>query len=204
MLVGPQINSIVRTNMRTMVRSQVLAIEPFDEIEKEHIADVCRWIDSGAELCRRQKPATPPKHLVSYFVVVDGDYVLLVDHKNAQLWLPTGGHVEPGEHPWNTVIREAEEELQLTARPHFDCPLFLTVTPTVGLTAGHTDVSLWYVLKGDRNQPVRYDEQEFNSVKWFHVAEVPLERSDPHLDRFLRKLVLTLRYGGTSSAELQR
>lgn len=190
--------------MRSKIHSEVLAIEPCDELEAEHIADVCDWIDSGAELCRLQKPATPFKHLVSYFVVVDGDHILLVDHKNAQLWLPTGGHVEPGEHPWNTVIREAEEELQMDATPLFDRPLFLTVTSTVGLTAGHTDVSLWYVLKGDRKLPIRYDEQEFNSVKWFHVSEVPLERSDPHMDRFLRKLVLTSRCSGTSSAELPR
>jgi hypothetical protein len=27
----------------------------------------------------------PPKHLVSYFAVVDGQHLLLVDHKNAQL-----------------------------------------------------------------------------------------------------------------------
>lgn len=178
--------------MRSKIRNEVLAIDPYDELEESHIADVRNWIDSGMELCRLQKPATPPKHLVSYFVVVDGDYVLLVDHKNAQLWLPTGGHVEPGEHPWSAVVREAEEELQLVARPLFNRPIFLTVTSTVGLTAGHTDVSLWYVLKGDRNEPIRFDEQEFSSVKWFHLSEVPLERSDPHMERFLQKLVLTL------------
>ena len=46
------------------------------------------------------KPATPPKHLVSYVVPTDpetGD-ILLVDHRNAQLWIPPGGHVDPGEH----------------------------------------------------------------------------------------------------------
>jgi 8-oxo-dGTP pyrophosphatase MutT (NUDIX family) len=179
--------------MRSKIRREIFAIEPYDELEKAHIADVRNWIDSGAELCRLQKPATPSKHLVSYFVVVDGEHVLLVDHKNAQLWLPTGGHVEPGEHPWDTVIREAKEELQMDATALFDRPLFLTVTSTVGLTAGHTDVSLWYVLQGDRNLPIRYDEREFNAVKWFHVSEVPLERSDPHMGRFLRKLVLASR-----------
>jgi 8-oxo-dGTP pyrophosphatase MutT (NUDIX family) len=39
--------------------------------------------------------------------------VLLVDHKNARLWLPTGGHVEEGEDPRATVVRELKEELGL-------------------------------------------------------------------------------------------
>ncbi|MEV4702232.1 NUDIX domain-containing protein [Actinoplanes sp. NPDC049316] len=37
--------------------------------------------------------------------------VLLVDHRNARLWLPPGGHVEPGEAPAVTAGRELAEEL---------------------------------------------------------------------------------------------
>ncbi len=39
-----------------------------DAIEQSHIAYVKEWIASGAELFRTAKPATPDKHLVSYFV----------------------------------------------------------------------------------------------------------------------------------------
>ncbi|MFE5112552.1 hypothetical protein [Streptomyces sp. NPDC056663] len=28
--------------------------------------------------------------------------MLLVAHRKAGLWLPAGGHVEPGEDPWRT------------------------------------------------------------------------------------------------------
>src|SRR5918994_4206120 len=89
--------------MRTAIREEISAIEPFDALERAHREDALAWIDSGAELCRTQKPATPPKHLVSYFVLVDQDYVLLVDHKNARLWLPSGGDVEAGGQPRTTV-----------------------------------------------------------------------------------------------------
>ncbi|MFI5343447.1 MAG: NUDIX domain-containing protein [Chlamydiales bacterium] len=37
----------------------------------------------------------------------------LVDHKKANLWLPAGGHVEPNEHPRETVKREILEELSI-------------------------------------------------------------------------------------------
>ncbi len=151
-------------------------------------AQVLEWIDSGAELCRIEKPATPPKHLVSYFILVDGDYLLLVDHINAKLWLPTGGHVEVGEHPRMTVIREAREELSVEADFLFPLPIFLTISETVGLTAGHTDVSLWYVLRGDRTMTLEFDRAEFNSLQWFQKDNIPLDRSDPHMGRFLSKL----------------
>ena len=99
--------------MRTQIRKEIELIEPLDEMEQTSKLDVLSWIDSGVELCRLEKPAVPPKHLISYFAVVDGEYILLVDHVNAELWLPTGGHVEPGEHPRVTVLREAKEELSM-------------------------------------------------------------------------------------------
>ncbi|MEP6495359.1 MAG: NUDIX hydrolase [bacterium] len=174
--------------MRDVIRSELEAIVPFDALEGEHLADAITWVDSGAELFRVAKPATPPKHLVSYFVVVDGDHILLVDHRNAQLWLPSGGHVEPGEHPRTTVVRELQEELGFTADHAIDAPLMVTCTTTVGFTAGHTDVSLWYVVRASRNQPLTFDRTEFDAVKWFGFSHVPVDRREPHLGRFIEKL----------------
>ncbi len=174
--------------MRSAIRSEVAAIRPLDALEASHQNDALQWIDSGAELCRLAKPATPPKHLVSYFAVVADDHILLADHRAAQLWLPTGGHVEPGEHPREAVLRELREELGIDPQGEIGEPLMITCTTTVGLTAGHRDVSLWYVVKASREQQLRCDEEEFAEVRWFHRNEVPLSRSDPHMKRFLCKL----------------
>jgi 8-oxo-dGTP diphosphatase len=184
---------MVANNMRTAIREEISAIEPFDALERAHREDALAWIDSGVELCRTQKPATPPKHLVSYFVLVDQDHVLLVDHKNARLWLPSGGHVEPGEHPRTTVARELREELGLDLTDALEAPLMLTISETVGISAGHLDVSLWYVINADRRLELEFDPAEFNSVQWFHSSEAPISRSDPHLQRFLSKLALARR-----------
>jgi 8-oxo-dGTP diphosphatase len=173
---------------RAAIRREVASIQPFDEQEEIHRFDTLAWIDSGALLCRIAKPATPPKHLVSYFAVVDGRDILLVDHKTAQLWLPPGGHVEPEEHPRETVTRELREELGFAAEHDILEPLMLTCTTTVGLTSGHIDVSLWYVITAPRTQHIKYDEREFAGVRWFRYSDVPLHRSDPHLARFLAKL----------------
>lgn len=176
--------------MRARIREEVERIEPLDALEQAHKIDVLAWIDSGAEICRIARPAIPPKHLISYFALVDGNHILLVDHINAELWLPTGGHVEVGEHPRTTALREAKEELSLDGEFFIDHPLFLTITETVGKTAGHTDVSIWYVLRGNRSANLEFDASEFHSVRWFHKSEVPLDRTDMHMERFLKKLEL--------------
>ncbi len=174
--------------MRAHIRNELKAIKPLDATEREHLAEALTWVESGAELFRIAKPATPPKHLVSYFAVVDSDHILLVDHKNAQLWLPAGGHVEPNEHPRTTVLRELQEELGFAATHAIGPPLMVTCTTTVGLTAGHTDVSLWYIVRADRSQEISFDKSEFNAVCWFPFSEAPLHRADPHLGRFIKKL----------------
>lgn len=175
---------------RARLRAELQAIRPWDEMERLQLAQTLAWVASGAPLCRTAKPATPPKHLVAYFVLVDAGHVLLVDHRNARLWLPSGGHVEPFEHPRQTVVRELEEELGLAIdEAEVGPPRFLTCTTTVGLTAGHEDVSLWYVLRGDRRAPLpAFDAGEFEAVRWFGFDELPLGRSDPHMGRFLAKL----------------
>lgn len=178
--------------MNHRVLSELLEIRPLDGTEKAHLEDAIAWVESGAPLFRTGKPATPPKHLVSYFAVVDEGNILLVDHKNAQLWLPSGGHVEPDEDPRVTVVRELKEELGLDVDlQDIGPPKMVTVTETVGLTSGHTDVSLWYVVQGDRSATIEFDEGEFNEVRWFPFSQAPVQRSDPHLGRFLAKIGCT-------------
>ncbi|PIZ33334.1 MAG: NUDIX hydrolase [Alphaproteobacteria bacterium CG_4_10_14_0_8_um_filter_37_21] len=172
----------------------VSAIKPFDKLEEQHIEETLAWIKSGDPIFRIKKPDIPNKHLVSYFVLFDeaASKILLVDHKKAQLWLPTGGHVEINEDPKITTQRECLEELGVHA--HFWCedPIFVTSTETVGLTAGHTDVSLWYVLKGSQNSHYTFEEREFNSIKWFSFDNIPYDNSDPHLKRFIEKFKLRI------------
>lgn len=178
------------STIRLEIQKIIESIIPFDSIEERHKNFALNWIESGAELFRIEKPATPDPHLVSYFLLFNkcSNKVLLVDHKKALLWLPTGGHVEPDENPKTTVEREIQEELGVSPSFAFENPMFITVSTTVGLTAGHTDVSLWYVLNGDTSFEYNYDKDEFAEIRWFSPSEISYERADPNLDRFICKL----------------
>lgn len=180
--------------IREEIQTVIASIIPFDNAEKEHLSFVKNWIASGAEIFRIEKPDKPNIHLVSYFIIIDPhtNELLLVDHKKAELWLPPGGHVELNEHPRETVKREIKEELGIDAEFMLEDPLFLTVTNTVGNVARHTDVSLWYVLRGNREKHLTFDMGEFHRIQWFQQKEIPYERTDPHMKRFVDKVMKKL------------
>lgn len=188
--------------MRTQILDLIKFIKPFDELEKEHIDDAVKWIQGGAEIFRIQKPDIPPKHLVSYFVLIDFNEkkILLMEHIKSGLWLPTGGHVEKGEHPKAAVERECLEEIG--TKPLFvsELPFFLTQNRTVKMTKEHMDVSLWYVLRGDSKAPINYQKEEFNGYKWFDYQELlkmPIEKLDAQMHRFTKKLLKSELWDGS-------
>lgn len=181
--------------LRSRLLQVVGAIAPWDDVERAHLRTATRWIAGGAPLHRVRKPDVPPMHLVSYFAVLDEarGRQLLVAHRAAGLWLPAGGHVEPGEDPWPAVVRECREELGIEATASSltgELPLFLTVTATRG-RGTHTDVSLWYVLDAAAESVTSYDRGEFDAIRWLTDEQVlaePLARLDPHMHRFTYKL----------------
>ncbi len=179
--------------MRNSIRTLIKNIEPYDDLEKNHIEDAIRWLTSDLEIYRIKKPDIPPKHLVSYFALIDRSKksLLLILHKKAGLWLLPGGHVEKNEHPYKTVEREIQEELHTSAHFIKETPFFMTVTKTVNIESGHTDVSLWYLLKGDSSKNFQYDRREFDDCQWFTFDEVLVMKKsklDPHMHRFVNKL----------------
>ncbi|MEO1689875.1 MAG: NUDIX hydrolase, partial [Pseudomonadota bacterium] len=73
--------------LRAAIHAEIAGIAPFDAQETAVRDAALAWVASGVELCRLARPATPPRHLVCYFLATDGDHVLLVDHILAGLWL---------------------------------------------------------------------------------------------------------------------
>ncbi|MDB5204895.1 MAG: hydrolase [Candidatus Taylorbacteria bacterium] len=184
-------------NMRDEIRKIIESIEPYDDLEALQINNTIEWINSGEEIFRIKKPAIPPKHLVSFFTLIDLNErkILFMDHIKAELWLPAGGHIEKDEHPKTTVEREIKEELNIAANFINPEPLFLTEDITVGKTAGHTDVSLWYILNGDSKNKIIFDPGEFNGYKWFDFKEIlntDISKFNKNTHRFMRKLLQKL------------
>jgi 8-oxo-dGTP diphosphatase len=187
------------SDLKSVITTLASDLVPTDDLGLEQRKDVLAWLDGTDDIFRRVKPQTPSPHLVSYFLLVDrpAASVLLCDHRLSGLWLPTGGHVEPGEHPADTVRREVVEELRVTAE--FDAafgerPFFLTMTQTVGPPElRHIDVSLWFALTGRVGQRLEPDPREFAGVRWWptpNLRAASPRRFDPHMLRALDALGL--------------
>lgn len=185
-------------DIRNEIKRIVSGIEPYDDLEKEHIKDTIDWINTAPEIFRIEKPATPLKHLVAFTVLVDPSQrkILLLDHRKALLKLPSGGHVDKNELPNITAKRELQEEMNETDELLFENPLFIDQMTTVGLTAGHIDVNLWYVFKRDSSKPIHDDNEEFirefSGYCWYSFDEVlmlDIKNLNTNMHRFVRKLI---------------
>lgn len=187
-------------DIRTKISDLLKQVIPFDQVEKAHIVDALAWIKSGVEIFRIEKPETPPKHLVSFCVLVDKQEkkILLLEHKNARLLLPSGGHIDKNELPLAAAKRELSEELGVNAEAIF-CesgePFFVTVTETVGNISKHIDVSMWYVFGGDSknfiNSEAEEFKREFNGYYWLGFDKIlarPVGEFDKNMHRFVLKL----------------
>jgi 8-oxo-dGTP pyrophosphatase MutT (NUDIX family) len=185
--------------VRDVICDLVAGVETHDSCEAEHQGRILGWVGSGAPLFRVTSPDDPDTHLAVYFALFDeaDRSVMLVNHRKAGLWLLPGGHVDADEDPRRTVVREAEEELAISAQFHGGLgsdPFFLSVTRTRG-HGSHTDVTLWFVLAASRTDEVRPDPVEFSELRWVTLDELltwDAGRLDPHMHRFTSKLMARL------------
>lgn len=160
----------------------IRGLEPVDDREAASIEVF------GRELARLDRPFdedADPTHVTGSAVVIGPRGVLLHLHKRLGLWLQPGGHLDPGEEPWQAALREAIEETGLGLRfREPGHPLFhVDVHPAA---RGHTHLDLRYVLEGGDADPAPAPG-ESQDVRWFEWEEA-LAVADPGLVGALRKV----------------
>ena len=120
--------------------------------------------------------AVVDKHFTSTgFLVRDGK-VLLVNHRKLRMWLPFGGHIEPGEDPVEALHREAREEtgfeIEIVAeRPEIDQRgvHVLPAPETIlleDIEPGHVHIDLIYFVRPISGAP-RLAQDEHSEMRWF-------------------------------------
>lgn len=56
------------------------------------------------------------------------------------------------------------------------------------MSGGHVEPGEHPEVTVHHNMKLEFDPQEFYRVQWFELNTLPLERTDPHLERFARQL----------------
>jgi 8-oxo-dGTP pyrophosphatase MutT (NUDIX family) len=156
--------------LRTVVRAALEARTPIDERERRSIE---RFL---AELDRLEDPFDEhddPTHVTGSSIVIGPRGVLLLRHRRLGMWMQPGGHLDPGENPWDAARRETTEETGLDVRfagtdgddaGELGPPLaHIDVHPA---SKGHTHLDLRYLLDGGDADPAP-PPHESQDVRWF-------------------------------------
>ncbi|MFT4656632.1 MAG: 8-oxo-dGTP pyrophosphatase MutT (NUDIX family) [Candidatus Aldehydirespiratoraceae bacterium] len=149
------------------LRADVANRTPLDERESESIAAFLAGLDSLADPLDQQSDLT---HVTGSAIVVGPRGVLLLKHKRLGLWLQPGGHIDPGESPWEAALREAHEETGLDVG--FAGPVDADGVPElihVDVHAGgrgHTHLDTRYLVHGGSADPSP-PEGESQEIDWF-------------------------------------
>src|SRR6056297_2831273 len=155
-------------DVRRHVRASVAGRTPVDEREERSVTAFLEAFDGLADPFDQR---LDPVHVTGSGIVVGRRGVVLLKHKRLGLWLQPGGHIDPGESPWEAALREAEEETGLAVsfmdvdeRGDDGVPRLVHVDVHAG-GRGHTHLDLRYLVDGgdaDPNPP----EGESQEIEW--------------------------------------
>jgi 8-oxo-dGTP pyrophosphatase MutT (NUDIX family) len=104
-------------------------------------------------------------HLTASAILVGPQGTLLHLHKKLNMWLQPGGHVEPGEAPWDAAVREVFEETGLCAEIRQPKPPLLHVDAHRAGTHIHLDLRYLLWASGAPAPP----PGESQIVRWFKL-----------------------------------
>jgi ADP-ribose pyrophosphatase YjhB (NUDIX family) len=169
--------------LRDQVRQSVATKQPIDDAERHCIAEFLGHFDALAQPFDEH---ADPIHVTGSAVVTGPRGVILVRHKSLGIWLQPGGHLEPGETPWDASLREAKEETGLEVAFAGGMARLVHVDVHPG-PRGHTHLDLRYLVEaGDRDpQPPEGESQE---VAWFDWDAAVARADDERLKSLLRAL----------------
>ncbi len=145
------------------MRVAVAAREPVDTREAAALARTLEELDRLEDPFSRE---AAPVHVTGSAVVTGPRGVLLLRHRLLGFWVQPGGHLEPGETPWEAARREAQEETGLAVEP-VGPPAALLHVDVHGAAHGHTHLDLRYRFEVEGDPTPRPPAGESQEVAWY-------------------------------------
>lgn len=124
-------------------------------------------------------------HVTGSALVVGPRGMVLHRHRVLGIWLQPGGHIDPGETPWDAAVRETVEETGLTVTHPGGVPQLAHVDVHPG-PRGHTHLDLRYLLDGGEADPTPPPD-ESQDVAWF-TWDQALATAEPDMEGIIRAL----------------
>jgi 8-oxo-dGTP pyrophosphatase MutT (NUDIX family) len=172
-------------SLRRLVRDSVLGRVPVDGREADSIR---AFIDAFDVLVDPFSREIDPIHVTGSGFIVGPRGVVLLKHKRLGFWMQPGGHIDPGETPWEAARRECWEETGLDVRfvgpfDEWGIPELVHVDVHPG-GRGHTHLDLRYLFDAGPDGGGAADpdppEGESQEIGWFGW-DAAIELADPGL-----------------------
>jgi mutator protein MutT len=133
------------------------------------------------------------RHEVVAALIVESQMILLGQRALTRtvypnVWDVFGGHIEPGEHHSQTLVRELQEELGITPTQWtFVETLVVSLPERCGVQADQLDLHL-YLVTAWSGTPVNRQLHEHTSIQWFSLAQaVQLDLAHPAYPQLFAK-----------------
>jgi 8-oxo-dGTP pyrophosphatase MutT (NUDIX family) len=160
------------------------AVAAFEALTQRERDSRRRFLDELGRLAEPFSRDADPVHVTGSALVRGERGVVLHLHKRLGRWLQPGGHLDPGEAPWEAALREAREETGIPVRHPGGGPLLVHLD--VHPAGGHVHLDLRYLLLGDDVDPAP-GPGESPHVGWFELGEA-ITLGDESLAGGLRRL----------------
>jgi len=161
------------------------AVDGFDAVTPREIASRDRFLLELNRLVDPFDQDADPVHVTGSAIVVGSRGTVLHLHKRIGVWMQPGGHLEPGEAPWEAALRETWEETGLpVCHPEGGERLVHLDAHPAG---AHFHLDLRYLLLSDDIDPAP-PPGESQHVRWFALTEA-VELADEALVDGLNRLV---------------
>ncbi len=146
---------------------------PAGALEAQHHRSIIELLSGDGDPFSRNH--FNPGHITAGCFIVDGDRLLLHQHKRLDRWLQMGGHVEGNETPAEAALREGAEEsglpdLELLLDGIFD--LDVHAIPAGKGEPDHRHFDVRYLARTAVPDAISIDRSESNDLAW-----VPLDRA---------------------------
>ena len=174
--------SLTGTALKEFVLDSVAERTPVDDLER---ADIDRFV---AELERLDNPfdrEADVVHVTGSGFIVGPRGTVLLRHLKIDKWLQPGGHIDPGETPWDAARREVVEETGMHVRFFGGTPELVHVS-VHDVPSGHTHLDMRYLFDGGDADPAP-PLGESQDVHWFDWPSA-IVRAEPSLTGILRHL----------------
>ncbi|MFA9288916.1 MAG: NUDIX domain-containing protein [Weeksellaceae bacterium] len=164
---------------------QLLSRNP--NIDKQTYQQFVDFINSTDKLSR---DTNIPYHLCSFFVPYDPvkKSIFMGHHIKSDSWIPPGGHIDEGDTPLETVIREYEEELGVKLIDEtielFDLSI-IDINKPQSTCKRHYDI--WHLVH-TTEQNYGYDKGEFLEAKWIPLDDAPAKMRVPEFQEVIERL----------------